>query len=553
MCEKCQQHNKEIVDVSTENTAENTMSRRQFIGTVVVASTGAWLFLLNPSILKAGYIRTREGTDDCYLRLFNTLNRSKAHMAPANGATVGGKRTLALLMLLKAMFRYPDNHKLIKSQFSGFIYDYSELLSKNKDILAMILSCIGCDKEHSKTIDTVYSDFQQTYPDYADISKNHIENAINKFFIEFSLVSTNENNEYWCNPFVFGMGDSTYENMIVKMFECGTENPKWGKKFFKRADDYIFSPSKAGMVYQCWTPPLYRTIPAQLSSSEPGTDLFANYVAGKLHEFDKIENLITNNRIKYWHAFECGCMAAYLQRFGKKAKFATWFASDSKNLYDVSLRQELNQIPLEEQKIFEEINDTFYKTIAVAEDKYLMHLPYNIKKGDEIGEGSGYCNFLCHCHSTWCYQLRVRDGYWGEQVKNEKVGTSVSVVQKAFYNVTVKTDENACNGCHECYNRKPHKKKNGIMTQKFTCPAQAISKTREGISIDPEKCLGCLLCVRNCYRIRQSDDIALSVEQSPETDPITHESIIPENHELLESKRKESASELNWTSFQYEV
>jgi len=254
MCEKCQKHNIKGVVNEAENTVENTMSRREFIGTVAVATGGAWLLLLNPSIVNAAGLKPREGTDDCYLRLFNTLNQSKAHMAPADGSTVGGKRTLALLMLLKAMFRYPDNRKLIESQFSGFIYDYSELLSKNKDILAMILSCVGCDEEHSKTIDTIYSDFLQTYPKYTDVSKNHIQNAITKFFVEFSLVSYNEKNEYWCNPFVFGMGDSTYENMIVKIFQCGAENPKWGKKFFRNADDYIFSPSKAGMVYQCWTP-----------------------------------------------------------------------------------------------------------------------------------------------------------------------------------------------------------------------------------------------------------------------------------------------------------
>ena len=549
MCEKCQKHNKKGVENEVDNTTENPMSRRQFIGTVAVATSGAWLLLLNPSIVNAASLKLREGPNDCYLRLFNNLNQSKTHMAPANGSTIGGKRTLALLVLLKTMFRYPDNRKLIKSQFSGFIYDYSELLSKNKDILAMILSCVGCDEEHGKTIDTIYSDFLQTYPKYTDVSKNHIQNAITKFFVEFSLVSNNEKNEYWCNPFVFGMGDSTYENMIVKIFKCGAENPKWGKKFFGNADDYIFSPSKAGMVYQCWTPPLYRTIPAQLSSSEPGTDLFASYVAGILYDSDKIENLLTNNNIQYWHAFECGCMAAYLQRFGKKAKFATWFSSDSDNLYDISLRQDMSQIPLEEQKIFEVINDDFYKTIAVAEDRYLMHLPYNIINSDE----TGYCNFLCHCHSNWCYQLRVRDGYWGEQVKNEKAGTSVAVVQKALYKVTVKTDENACNGCRECYSRKPYKKKNGIITQKFTCPTQAISKSRNGITIDQDKCLGCLLCVRNCYRVRQSDDIALSVERLPETDPITQESIIPQNHKLLEDRRKETASELNWTSFQYKV
>ena len=172
-----------------------------------------------------------------------------------------------------------------------------------------------------------------------------------------------------------------------------------------------------------------------------------------------------------------------------------------------------------------------------------MHLPYNFKGSDE----SGYCNFLCHCHEDWCYQLRVRNKYWGQQVKNEKAGTEVCVIQKALYEVNLKS-EDACNGCHECYNRKPYVKKSKHMRQVFICPAQAISKTPKGISIDTEKCLRCMLCVRNCFRVRQSNDIALTVT------PIQgQDNTIPDTHRDMEVERAKSAIELNWTHFRYDI
>ena len=189
------------------------------------------------------------------------------------------------------------------------------------------------------------------------------------------------------------------------------------------------------------------------------------------------------------------------------------------------------------------VNQACYDTLGLAEDRYLMHLPYNIKEADN----SGYAQFLCHCHEDWCFQLRVRDKYWGKQVKNEQTGTQVKVIQKAPYQVT---PTGTCGECKACVSRKPYTRKNHLMRQRFTCPAKAISRSKKGIKIDSEKFLGCLQCVRNCYRIRQSDDIALTVERMPE---LKQNEPIPLNLTELEEARKESALEMNWTSFQYDI
>ena len=82
------------------------------------------------------------------------------------------------------------------------------------------------------------------------------------------------------------------------------------------------------------------------------------------------------------------------------------------------------------------------------------------------------------------------------------------------------------------------------------CPGNAISKASDGIAIDGEKCLGCLLCVRNCFRVRQSNDIAPTVTRLPENQ---ENGVIPENNAAMVRMRDENAPKLKWTRFRYDV
>jgi ferredoxin-like protein FixX len=95
----------------------------------------------------------------------------------------------------------------------------------------------------------------------------------------------------------------------------------------------------------------------------------------------------------------------------------------------------------------------------------------------------------------------------------------------------------------------------GKTVQTFLCPAGAISKVgEEGIAIDKERCLGCLLCVRNCFRVRKSEaNIALWVEPMPEPDPRDLENAIPETHFDMFTVRQKTALDYKWTKFQYDV
>lgn len=108
----------------------------------------------------------------------------------------------------------------------------------------------------------------------------------------------------------------------------------------------------------------------------------------------------------------------------------------------------------------------------------------------------------------------------------------------------------ACGKCQKCYNESPYEEKDGKISQVMYCPAGAISKADEGIAIDREKCLGCLLCVRNCFRVQKSNDIALRVTQMPEN---PKNGVIPENNADMVRKRDENAPKLKWTRFRYDV
>jgi len=193
---------------------------------------------------------------------------------------------------------------------------------------------------------------------------------------------------------------------------------------------------------------------------------------------------------------------------------------------------------------FSDDMDAYNRAMADAEAKYLPHLVYNVKKGD----ADEYNNFMCHCHLDWCIELRPRNMYWGQADIGEDDGDISSPIQRALYKVEVKPG--ACINCQDCYNEKPYKEKGGEIVQVMFCPAGAISKATDGIAIDENKCLGCLLCVRNCCRVKKpEDDIALEVTCIPE-DP--HNPIPDTNTQMVEM-RDENAPKLKWTKFRYDV
>jgi len=125
--------------------------------------------------------------------------------------------------------------------------------------------------------------------------------------------------------------------------------------------------------------------------------------------------------------------------------------------------------------------------------------------------------------------------YWGEQVIGEADGVTCQPIQRGLYEV--KEIPGACDKCQKCFNTDPPMNKVG----------------EEGITIDTERCLGCLLCVRNCFRVRKSDNIALTVEPIPEPDPSDLENAIPETHSDMFAVRQKTALDYKWTKFQYDV
>ncbi len=538
MCEDCGKHRQK----SDETSATSDMSRRDFVTNVVVGTAaGSMLFRVNEPAV-ASTITARTNPTDCYKRLFNSLNQSDSHFAPPDGEDTEGSKFAPVMMFFKAFFNNPTNKTLIHNEFKPFEKFYLDLCRRSSnDILAMIFTCSG-DEKHKKTPAAIHRDFQAAYPAYSKVSEDDIKRTLDGFFVKFGLIATDEKaTNYWSYPFVFGMGDKNYAILIGTCFADGDTNKTWGKQFWKKVEQYMLDPTKGSMVYQSWNPPKYRTVPAQIASpGTPGADLFAEYVNDKLHPFDRLDSIVEANDITVWYPYQCGCMKLKLQKDRQKAEFANAF---QKNHFDVSLRRSRDELDASQKAQFRAIDDGFHENAGQAEDKHLMHLIYNCKQGDE----TGYTSFMCNCHLDWCIQLTPRNQYWGEQVAGEKPGTSISCIQRALYDVRL-NKEHPCDGCQACYNPKPYHKDGDDIEQAFYCPAGAISPTTDGIAIDSKKCLSCLLCVRNCFRVRQSKDIALKVT------PLTgHDDDIPATHATMLARRAQTAVEYNWTNFQYEL
>ena len=264
-----------------------------------------------------------------------------------------------------------------------------------------------------------------------------------------------------------------------------------------------------------------------------------------LHPFDVMGDYLDHNGIKYWKSYWCGCMTMHIQKKREEAVFANWFSDNlaNNNKFDISLKQK--QPPKED---FSDDMEGLTRVLADAEDKYLVHLAYNFKKG---GDGAhNYSEFMCNCHLNWCIEHGPRNMYWNQQVIGEAPGTTASPIQRGLYEV--KVIPGACNGCQACFNTDPLKEEGGESVQVLFCPAGAISKVAdEGIAIDTDRCLGCLHCVRNCFRIKQSNDIALTVTPLPEPDDPYKR--IPETHKDMDEVREKNVLNYEWVKFRYDV
>ncbi|MCP4577851.1 MAG: hypothetical protein GY846_16380 [Deltaproteobacteria bacterium] len=526
-------------DERSLESSQNGITRRHFMGTVAIGLAGSFMLI---SCDSSDSVQVYD-TTGAYKKLYNALNASKWHFAPPDGETPDGKKFDPLLLFFQTLFQHPANEDLINTEFKDFKDYYKNMWPISQDILAMIFSVIG-DESKKKTIEQITEDLHQTYPGYGLIGQVDVFESIDKFFSPFGLVGQDENDDslYYAYPFVFEMGDANYAILATALFNTGAEHPEWGKNFFTKLENYLFDPSKAFKLFQHWQPPRYRIIPAQFATSEPGTDLFETFVQEiPLHDFDVMKTFLNDNGIESWQEYTCGCVTIRIQKDQDQAVFANWFSDDlnpdNANKFDISLRNT-------KEKDFNDNMDDYDQLMARAEDKFLPHLVYNVKKGG----ADEYNNFMCHCHLDWCIELRPRNMYWDEPDIGEDDGNLSSPMQRALYDVQV--IPGACGTCRKCYNESPYKEENGKISQVMYCPAGAISKASEGIAIDGKKCLGCLLCVRNCFRVRQSTDIALTVTRMPEG---PKNGVIPKTNADMVRMRDENASKLKWTRFRYDV
>ena len=461
------------------------------------------------------------------------------------------------MVFFQSLFQYPANRDLMEKEFSGFfINEYKRMREASPDILAMIFSCIGDDND-KKTVEQITEELHGAYPGPVDlVGMDDVEASLTQFFLPFGLAAQDQDTEiYYAYPFIFGMGDANYALIMGILLEMGDKEQEWGKKFWGKVGNYLYDPTRGAQVQYCWKPSKYRIIPAQLKTGEQGTELFEDFVKPILHPWDIMGTYLKNNGIEYWKPYYCGCMDMFIQKEREKAVFANWFSDNrtNDNKFDLSLRRTLPVDPEtgKPDDTFKERRDGLIAKLADAEDKYLAHLGYNFKKG---GEGEhNYSEFMCNCHLNWCIEHGPRNKYWGEQVIGEATGVTCQPIQRGLYQV--KEIPGACDRCQECYNTDPPMKEEGGKTvQVFLCPAGAISKVgEEGITIDTERCLGCLLCVRNCFRVRQSQNIALTVEAMPEPDPSNLHDSIPDTHYDMAAVRQKTALDYKWTKFQYDV
>ena len=535
----------------------NGMTRRHFMGTVMVGFAGTCLFMSCDGSNSSDPEQIYDSTG-VYKKLFNTCNAHHGHLAPPDGETPDGEKFHTVMVFFQSFFQYPTNNELLAREFNDFFQnDYKKMYEASPDILAMIFSCIG-DENEEKTAQQITQDLHNTYPGPVDLLETaDVEASLTKFFLPFGLVAQDQDTEmYYAYPFVFGMGDSNYAMIMGSLLDMGDEDQEWGKRFWNIVGDYLYDPSKGTKVQYSWKPSKYRIIPAQIKTGEPGTELFEQFVQEiPLHPWDVMGTYLDDNGIEYWRPYYCGCMDMLIQKEREKAVFANWFSDNrtNDNKFDLSLRRTRPVDPDtgKPDDKFRDRSDGLMVKLADAEDKYLAHLGYNFKKGG-VGDHN-YSEFMCNCHLNWCIEHGPRNKYWGEQVMGEATGVTCQPIQKGLYKV--KEIPDACNGCQACYNTDPSlKEEGGEMVQVLLCPAGAISQVgEEGITIDTERCLGCLLCVRNCFRVRQSQNIALTVEAMPEPEPSNLHDSIPDTHYDMAAVRQKTALDYEWTKFQYDV
>jgi hypothetical protein len=546
-------------DERSPEPSQNGMTRRRFMETVVIGFAGTCLCVSCDGSSSSDSNPFNDPTG-VYKNLFNTCNAHQGHLAPPDGETPGGEKFHPVMVFFQSLFHYPTNSALMKKEFTDFFNnEYKRMRDASPDILAMIFSCLGDDTDQ-KTAEQITQDLHNMYPGTVNlIEQADVEASLDPtsgFFLPFGLAAQDPDSEmYYAYPFVFGMGDANYSLIMGILLDMGQEK-EWGENFWGKVGDYLYDPTKGTKVQYCWKPSKYRIIPAQLNTGTKETKAFEDYVKQFLHPWDVMETYLDNSAIKYWKPYYCGCMSMLRQKEGDQAVFANWFSDNetNENQFDLSLRRTrpINPETGEPDLTFKDRSDGLTAKIAESEDKYLAHLGYNFKRG---GEGEhNYSEFMCNCHLNWCIEHRPRNQYWGQQVIGEAEGVTCQPIQRGLYRVHV--IPGACNTCQKCYSTDPPMKEEGGKTvQTFLCPAGAISKVgKEGIAIDKDRCLGCLLCVRNCFRVWKSEaNIALWVEPMPEPDPQDLENAIPETHSDMFTVRQKTALDYKWTKFQYEV
>ncbi len=559
----------------------------------------------------------------CYKHLFNTLNYQKSHFPPPEPPNET-KHFKYFIKLFESLLNVKYADLLFQDAFPPQVYDrFQKILNRgphpSDNILIMVLSTItpkqrrkisfqdDFDRNYAKeTMNNSWELFKTWYTpdDYGDLTrieykflvKDILCNSLHLASLLQDDSGPDPNAVCICNPLLFGMGDTEWEKFIIKILSLlmsDESDPlhaakrEYACRAFNLAEQYQFAAGSA-MLYKAWQPPLYRVIPAQLDSApeyslhngmvendpidSEGNILWANgfeeWIAPLLWEWDKLAEVLHESGITSFMCEKCGCMGEQaIIDDGAYKKRASMFMglydptlapNDTRQLFSfcTSLRQKSDSdSDLDWQQSTNEestgLSPLLKTKLQTAEDFNLLHTVSNFKRMNP-DYPEDYQTFLCNCHSNWCLQLRPQNENRDKLIDGKKL--EINGIQRAHYYVNL---TGKCGDCTDCF-RETNPNSNSV---EFVCPVHAFS--------DRSRCIGCLTCVRHCFRKHgESTDVkingnklevstrGLSVTRLINEDDLPVK--VPEtkwdcDKERLETALKEDPSELNWQSFQYRI
>ena len=570
-------------------------------------------------------MENQKNNNICYKHLFNTLNYQKGHFPPPEPPNEK-KYFIYFVELFKNLLHFKYANLFFQEALNKEVYEeFQKIMTTaphpSNDILIMALSSVTpkvrkkiilhneTDRHYAQeTINNSWELFISWYTssEYGSLTKFHykflIEEILCKSLHLVAILEENKKDAYStvceCNPLLFGMGDQDWTKFIVKILSLLMTNEKdplqekkveYACKVFNLAEQYQFSEPNSAKLYKAWQPPLYRVIPSQLDSNanfsnhdnliknnpqdNNGNILWANDFKKKINpilwEWDKIDNVLIDNEIQFAMCEKCGCMGeqAIIEngRYKERATMCLEMNNpklppeDSRQLFSfcISLRQKLNDddagkdwLPVFNPET-NKLNITLIRNLQTAEDFSLLHTVSNFKTSNPAFYWD-YQTFFCNCHKNWCLQLRPQNECRNQTVEGKKI--KIHGIQKAYYNVSLTGN---CGDCKDCF-KSDNANDNSV---EYTCPVFAFS--------DRKRCIGCLLCVRHCYRkhgnltdVETKDGLLEIRTKGLKVTRVLNEKDLPAkvpetkwdcDKERLEAAFKDNPSDISWPKFQYKV